>query len=315
MEKIKLGVSSCLLGNSVRYDGGHKRDAYIVDTLGQFFTFLPVCPEVECGLSIPRESMRLEGDSESPRLVTNRTKADLTERMLGFCARRAESLAGEGLRGFIFKKDSPSSGLHRVKVYDENGSPGRSGRGLFAAAFTARFPLVPVEEEGRLNDPDLRENFIERVFAYARLEDFLASKPDLGALVEFHTAHKLLVMSHSVTIYRELGALVGQAKDIDREELFARYRDLFMKAMALQATEKKNANVLMHIMGYFKKQLSPGEKAELLELIGQYSAHLVPLIVPMTMIRHYVRKYEEAYLAGQVYLSPHPAELMLRNHV
>lgn len=315
MEKIKLGVSSCLLGNSVRYDGGHKRDAYIVDTLGQFFTFLPVCPEVECGLSIPRESMRLEGDSESPRLVTNRTKADLTERMLGFCARRVESLAGEGLRGFIFKKDSPSSGLHRVKVYDENGSPGRSGRGLFAAAFTARFPLVPVEEEGRLNDPDLRENFIERVFAYARLEGFLASKPGLGALVEFHTAHKLLVMSHSVTIYRELGALVGQAKDIDRDELFARYRDLFMKAMALQATEKKNANVLMHIMGYFKKQLSPGEKAELLELIGQYSAHLVPLIVPMTMIRHYVRKYEEAYLVGQVYLSPHPAELMLRNHV
>jgi uncharacterized protein YbgA (DUF1722 family)/uncharacterized protein YbbK (DUF523 family) len=315
MEKIKLGVSSCLLGNSVRYDGGHKRDGYVVDTLGQFFAFLPVCPEVECGLSVPRESMRLEGDPESPRLVTNRTKADLTERMLAYCAGRAQDLACEGLRGFIFKKDSPSSGLHRVKVYDENGSPGRTGRGLFAAAFTARFPLVPVEEEGRLNDPDLRENFIERVFAYARLEDFLASRPSLGELVGFHTAHKLLVMSHSVTIYRELGALVGQAKSMDRDELFARYRALFMKAMAVQATEKKNANVLMHIMGYFKKRLSSGEKAELLELIGQYGAHLVPLIVPMTMIRHYIRKYEEAYLAGQIYLSPHPAELMLRNHV
>ncbi|PKL74978.1 MAG: DUF1722 domain-containing protein [Candidatus Melainabacteria bacterium HGW-Melainabacteria-1] len=315
MEKIRLGVSSCLLGNSVRYDGGHKRDGYVVDTLGRFFEFLPVCPEVECGLSIPRESMRLEGDPESPRLVTNRTKTDLTERMLGFCARRVESLAGEGLRGFIFKKDSPSSGLHRVKIYDENGSPGRSGRGLFAAAFTARFPLVPVEEEGRLNDADLRENFIERVFAYARLEEFLASKPGIGSLVEFHTAHKLLVMSHSVTIYRELGALVAQAKGMGRDELFTRYRALFMKAMALQATDKKNANVLMHIMGYFKKQLSAGEKAELLELIGQYSAHLVPLVVPMTMIRHYVRKYEESYLAGQIYLSPHPAELMLRNHV
>ncbi|HEY9053429.1 MAG TPA: DUF523 and DUF1722 domain-containing protein [Rectinemataceae bacterium] len=316
MEPIKLGVSACLLGRNVRYDGGHKRDAYIVETLGNFFSFVPVCPEVEFGLPIPRESMRLVGDPEAPRLVTTRSGKDLTEGMLAFCEKRAEALTGEKLRGFIFKKDSPSSGLFRVKVYAD-GVPGRPGRGLFAAAVARRFPLLPLEEEGRLNDPALRENFIERVFAYARLGEFLEGDPGPGGLVEFHTAHKLLVMSHSVALYRELGALVAGAgvRGADWKAILGRYKELFMKALALQATEKKNVNVLMHIMGYFKGVLSADEKAELLEIIGQYKNRLVPLVVPLTLVKHYIRKYGEPYLAKQFYLSPHPAELMLRNRV
>ncbi|MDX9827283.1 MAG: DUF523 and DUF1722 domain-containing protein [Spirochaetia bacterium] len=320
MEKIKLGVSACLLGQEVRYDGGHKHDRYITDTLGPFFDFIPVCPEVECGLPIPREAMRLVGDPAAPRLVTNKTGIDHTQRMLAYAQGRVEALAGKELCGFIFKKDSPSSGLHRVKVYGEGGIPGKSGRGLFAAAFTARFPLVPVEEEGRLNDPELRENFIERVFAYNRLKALLAGctgsrSKGLGALVEFHTAHKLQLMAHSVPLYRDLGVLVAQAKGKDLTGLLQSYEELFMKALSFMATVKKNCNVLSHSMGYFKKDLSADEKAELVEIIDQYRNGFVPLIVPITIIRHYVRKYGESYLEGQLYFRPHPAELMLRNHV
>ncbi|MDD3981138.1 MAG: DUF523 and DUF1722 domain-containing protein, partial [Spirochaetales bacterium] len=241
-------------------------------------------------------------------------------RMLDYAKNRLDALARDQLCGFIFKKASPSSGLHRVKVYGENGIPGKSGKGLFAAAFVTRFPLVPVEEEGRLNDPDLRENFIERVFAYNRLKALLAGYASghtkgLGVLVEFHTAHKLQLMAHSVLLYRELGVLVAQAKGKDLTGLLANYEEGFMKALSLLATVKKNCNVLAHSMGYFKKDLSADEKAELLEIIDQYRNGFVPLIVPITIIRHYVRKYGESYLEGQLYFRPHPAELMLRNHV
>lgn len=310
---IKIGVSSCLLGEKVRYDGGHKLDHYITDTLGGFFTFVPVCPEVECGLPIPRESMRLEGDPDHPRLVTNKTRADKTEQMLEFCRRKVEALEGEDLCGFIFKSKSPSSGLFRVKVYSE-GVPSKSGSGLFAAAVVEHFPHLPVEEEGRLNDPDLRENFLERVFSYRRWKDLLLAKPTLGMLVEFHTRHKLLMMAHSPAIYRDMGSLVAHGSEMDLPQLLQRYEDLFMKGLELHATVKKQTNVLQHIMGYFKKQLSSSEKEELLEVIRQYHDHLVPLIVPVTLLKHYVKKYDQQYLKDQVYLSPHPTELMLRNH-
>ncbi len=313
-DSITIGVSSCLLGEPVRYDGGHKQDRYITDILGQYFRFLPVCPEVGCGLPIPRESMRLEGDSAHPRLVTGRSRIDLTEQMLAFCTAKIKELEEADLCGFIFKKDSPSSGLFRVKVYNK-GSAVKNGRGLFAAAVARRFPLLPMEEEGRLNDPHLRENFIERIFSYRRWKSFLAADPTLGRLVEFHTAHKLLMMAHSPEAYRHMGALVAHGKDWQLPELLARYEELFMKGLALHASTKKNTNVLQHMMGYFKKQLSTEEKAELLEIIGQYQDHLVPLIVPLTLLRHYVRKYDQQYLQGQIYLSPHPAQLMLRNHV
>jgi uncharacterized protein YbgA (DUF1722 family)/uncharacterized protein YbbK (DUF523 family) len=313
-DAITVGVSSCLLGEKVRFDGGHRHDHYITDTLGRFFTFVPVCPEVGSGMTTPREAMRLEGDPAHPRLMTGKSRLDLTDQMQAFCSERVAALAGENLSGFIFKKNSPSSGLYRVKVYN-GGMPAKSGRGLFAAEVVRQFPFLPVEEDGRLNDPGLRENFIERVFTYARWKEFLRGKPDLGALVEFHTAHKLLIMSHSTTLYRELGALVGNGKLLKKAELFLRYEELLMTAMALCATVKKHTNVLMHIMGYFKSALSRAEKEELLELIQQYHDHLVPQIVPVTMLKHYCLKFNETYLLGQIYLSPHPTELALRNHV
>ncbi len=312
---ITIGVSACLLGEHVRYDGGHKHDHYITDTLGRFFSFLPVCPEVGCGMSTPREAMRLEGDPAKPRLMTRQTRIDKTDQMLAFCASKTEELAGEDLCGFIFKKDSPSSGLYRVKVYDEKGMPKKNGSGLFATAVARRFPLLPMEEEGRLNDPDLRENFIERIFCYRRWKDFLQEKPDMGSLVEFHSRHKLLMMAHSPQIYREMGVLVAHGKQLGMQELLQRYEEQFMKGLAFQATTKKNTNVLMHIMGYFKKQLIAAEKEELLETITQYHHQLVPLLVPLTLLKHYVRKFDQTYLKQQVYLLPHPAELMLRNHV
>ncbi|CAG0973028.1 hypothetical protein GEOBC_01383 [Geobacteraceae bacterium] len=311
---IKIGVSSCLLGEKVRYDGGHKHDRYITDTLGRFFRFVPVCPEVGCGLPVPREAMRLERDGEGVRLVTNKTHVDHTDRMLSWCAKRVTELEREDLCGFIFKKDSPSSGLFNVKVYS-TGMPAKVGRGLFARAVTEHFPLLPVEEEGRLHDMGLRENFIERVFAYRRWKDLLKGGKTVGRLVEFHTAHKLLIMAHSPAIYREMGKLVAHGKEMPRDELFHRYQELFLKALALHATVRKNTNVLQHIAGYFKKELTPEEKGELQEVIGEYHQRLVPLIVPVTLLRHYIRKYGQDYLLKQVYLSPTPQELMLRNHV
>lgn len=312
---INVGVSACLLGQKVRYDGGHKHDHYITDTLGRFFTFVPVCPEVESGMPTPREAMRLEGDPAAPRLMTRQSRIDKTEQMLSYCRAKLVELEKADLCGFIFKKDSPSSGLFRVKVYTDSGMPVKNGSGLFAAAFARRFPLLPMEEEGRLFDAALRENFIERVFSYRRWKDFLGNAPDIGKLVTFHTAQKLLLMAHSPKHYREMGVLVAHAREINQEELFSRYEELFMTGLALQATAKKNTNVLQHIMGYFKKELSPNEKAELQEIISSYHNHLLPLVVPLTLLRHYVNKYEQKYLQGQVYLSPHPAELMLRNHV
>ncbi len=313
-QPILVGISACLLGEQVRYDGGHKRDRYITETLGEYFSFMPVCPEVGCGLPIPREAMRLEGDPVAPRLVTRRTGIDLTKQMLAFCAAKVDELEQAGLCGFIFKKDSPSSGLFRVKVYN-NGQAQKNGSGLFAAAMVRRFPLLPMEEEGRLNDPEIRENFIERIFSYRRWKDFLAAAPSVGRLVAFHTAHKLLMMAHSPAVYREMGTLVGHAAELPLTDLLCRYEALFMKGIAFHATVKKNTNVLQHIMGYFKRQLSADEKVELLEVIGRYHDQLLPLIVPMTLLSHYINKYDQQYLKGQVYLNPHPSQLMLRNRV
>lgn len=311
---IKIGVSSCLLGEKVRFDGGHKHDRYITDTLGRFFEFVPVCPEAECGMPIPREAMRLEADGGEVRLVTSRTRADKTEQMLDFCRRKVLELENEDLCGFIFKKDSPSSGLFNVKLY-RRGMPSKAGRGLFADAVTKHFPLLPVEEEGRLHDMGLREHFIERVFAFRRWKDLLLGGKSLGRLVAFHADHKLLVMAHSPEVYREMGTLVAHGRSLGCDDLFARYQELFMRALSFHATVRKNTNVLQHIAGYFKKQLTREEKAELQELIGEYHRRLVPLIVPVTLLRHYVKKYGQEYLLKQVYLSPTPLELMLRNHV
>lgn len=313
---VKIGVSACLLGQKVRYDGGHKHDHYVTDMLGRFFSFVPVCPEVESGMTTPREAMRLEGDPANPRLMTRQSRIDKTEQMVTFCNRRVRELEQEDLCGFIFKKDSPSSGLFRVKVYGAAGTPAqKNGSGFFAAAFSRHFPFLPMEEEGRLNDPVLRENFIERVFSYHRWKKFLSDMPGLGKLVDFHAGNKLLMMAHSQKAYREMGVLVAHGRELKQEELLLRYEALMMGGLALHATAKKNTNVLMHIMGYFKKELSSQEKSELLELITRYHDGIIPLIVPVTLLKHYVVKYDKEYLKQQIYLAPHPAELMLRNHV
>jgi len=315
MEKIRLGISTCLLGENVRYDGGHNLDRFLTETLGRYVEYLPVCPEVECGLPVPRESMHLEGDPESPRLVTSRTKQDMTERMRGWARKRVGELEKEDLCGFIFKSDSPSSGMERVRVYNENGMPVKKGVGMFARIFMEHYPLLPVEEEGRLHDPRLRENFVERIFTLKRWRDVLGKKESRGVLVDFHTRHKLLTLSHSAKHYQIMGKLVAGGKEIPLKELYRQYQRVLMEALQVKTTSKKNANVLMHIMGYFKEQLSSDEKQELLGVIDHYRQEVTPLIVPITLIQHYVRKYDQSYLKQQVYLNPHPLELQLRNHV
>ena len=314
-DRPKLGISTCLLGKNVRYDGGHKLDRYLTNVVGQFVDWVPVCPEVECGMSIPRESLRLIGDPENPRLVTGRTGVDKTDQMLTWAKMRLDQLEKENLCGYIFKSKSPSSGMQRVKVYDKNNVPSNKGVGMFARAFMDRFPLMPVEEEGRLNDAKLRENFIERIFVFKRWQNFVQNDGSRKGLVDFHTDHKYLIMSHSPKHLTELGKLVAQVKTIEPKELHHQYLSILMTTLKLSATNKKNVNVLQHIMGYFKQQLSSDEKQELLEVIGNYHNNLIPLIVPITLLNHFVRKYDEAYLKRQYYLNPHPVELMLRNHV
>jgi uncharacterized protein YbgA (DUF1722 family)/uncharacterized protein YbbK (DUF523 family) len=313
-QKIKIGASSCLLGEEVRYNGGHSHDRYVTGTLAQYFDFVGVCPEVEAGFGIPRETMRLIGDPGSPRLVTSKSGRDVTDTMLNWTRKRVRELETEDLYGFIFKSKSPSSGMERVKVYTEKGFPGGNrGVGLFARAFMEHFPLIPVEEEGRLHDAALRENFIERIFALKRWRQIAAQKKDRGSIVAFHTVHKLQIMSHSVKHYRDMGRLVARVKEIDPESFYEQYEAMFMQALSLKATVKKNVNVLQHMAGYFKKLLSSDEKKELQEVIDQYHQQYTPLIVPVTLVNHYVRKYDQEYLKKQWYLNPHPIELKLRN--
>jgi uncharacterized protein YbgA (DUF1722 family)/uncharacterized protein YbbK (DUF523 family) len=273
-----------------------------------------VCPEVEYGLPIPRETLRLMGAPASPRLVTSRTGIDHTEGMQRWAEMKLDNLRLENLAGFIFKSRSPSSGLRGVKVYTKGGMPGRSGTGIFAAAFICRNPLIPVIDDGRLQDQALRENFVDAVFKYRRWQDFLKKGGRIGDIVNLHTGLKLLILAHSPKHYTMLGRLVAEAKTHAPEELLASYVTLLMEAARLQASAKKQTNVLLHCLGYFKKQLTADEKAEILEIIGAYGKGYIPLIVPITMINHYVRKYGEPYLKRQHYLNPYPLELMLRNY-
>ena len=312
---LRLGISRCLLGDEVRFDGGHKRDNFLTEVLGPYVEWVPVCPEVEAGLGIPREAMRLVGDPKHPRLLTITSGKDHTQALEDMATSRLRELGTAGLSGFVFKRGSPSCGLERVRVYTERGMPSHSGAGLFARAFVERFPLIPVEEEGRLNDAPLRENFIERVFCYRRYQDLLESGVTRQAVVRFHTIHKYLLMAHSPLHYQLLGRLVGQAERHRPKELVHRYGDLFMKALAVKATVRKHVNVLQHILGYFKDHLAARDKAELLAVIKDYHQSLVPLIVPLTLVKHYVQRFDVGYIRDQVYLNPHPKELMLRNHV
>jgi uncharacterized protein YbgA (DUF1722 family)/uncharacterized protein YbbK (DUF523 family) len=314
-EPIRIGISSCLLGQKVRFDGGHKRDAFLVDTFGTFVEWVPVCPEVELGLGTPREALRLVRKGDEIRMVNTRSGRDISTEMRQWAQARVDALAGERLCGYVLKKDSPSCGMERVKIYPDAGMAEKNGRGFFAEALMARFPRLPVEEEGRLSDPRLRDNFVERVFAYVRVRALFAARWTVGDLVRFHTAHKMALLAHSTEMYTELGRLVARAKSLDRGDVETRYRELFMDALAKMATARKHTNVLLHMAGHFKELLESDGKQELLTNIEDYRIGLVPLVVPLTLIKHHVRRHKVEYLAGQVYLDPHPKELMLRNHV
>lgn len=312
--KLRLGVSACLLGNEVRYDGGHKRQPFLTDLLGPFVEWVAVCPEVEAGFGTPREAMRLVRDHDDVRLVTVRTKRDVTGQLQKAVVARVRQLASLDLDGYVLKKDSPSCGLFRVKVYGESGPGERTGRGLFAADLADAQPLLPLEEEGRLGDPKLREAFIERVFAYRRLREVGATPLRAGDLMRFHARHKLLLLAHAPAAYARLGRLVASARGRVARALFEQYAAGFMEALAVPATRGRHVNVLQHMAGYFDAA-DAGSRRELAATIADYGRGLVPLVVPLTLIAHHARRCEVGYLLDQVYLQPHPKELMLRNHV
>ncbi|PID80998.1 hypothetical protein CSB20_04630 [bacterium DOLZORAL124_64_63] len=312
---IRIGVSSCLMGNKVRYDGGHKHNRYLTDVLGEHFTLVIVCPEAEVGMGIPRETVRLEGALDEPAMRAPGSGADWTKRMNGYARARCIELARENLSGFVFKKRSPSCGLFRVPVVQKNGHPLAKGRGLFAAEFTRRFPLIPCEEEGRLNDPHLRENFIERVFAFDRVKRVFSGRWKRGDVVAFHSREKYFLLAHSPKHYRELGRLVAGIKDHTPAAFRDMYMQLYLGALATRATTARHVNAMQHVAGHLKGEVDPDALNRIHQVIQDYKAGLVPLIVPITLLRHYIELLDVHYVKDQVYLNPHPRELMLRNHV
>lgn len=311
---IRLGISRCLLGEQVRYDGGHKRDRFLTDVLSRHVEWVPVCPEVEAGFGTPREAMRLEGGSGSPKLMTVESRRNMTEPMTRFAERKVDALEEADVSGYVFKQDSPSCGADRVRVFDRQGAAKRSGVGLFARAFIKRFPLIPVEEEGRLSDPMLREHFIERVFCYHRWRVLARNVPTRRAVIHFHTVHKYLLMAHGAAPYRALGRLVAAAHRYRPVDLVEQYGILFMKALTVMTTRRKQVDVLQHLVGHLKGRLKPYERAELNTVIHDYHQGLVPLTVPLTLIKHHVTGYEIEYVREQVFLNPYPEELLLRRH-
>ncbi len=312
---LKIAVSSCLLGNPVRYDAGHKHSAYLTQTLGEYFEFIPFCPEVAIGLGIPRPPIRLVNIDGSIRVRgVKDTEQDVTDALIAYGEGVARQL--RHVSGYLFKKGSPSCGMERVKVYDaQSGHPVDSSAGMFAATIMRTLPELPVEEEGRLMDSRLRENFIERVFIYHRWHCYCASGMTPAALVDFHTRHKFSVLAHDEAAYRELGRLVAAAGKRDIGAVAGEYIRLLMAALAKIATPKQHANVLMHIMGFFKTELDSDDKAELLDLVDAYRRQQVPLIVPITLIHHHLRCHPNDYISSQYYIAPHPRELMLRNRI
>ncbi len=309
--KIRLGVSSCLLGQKVRFDGNHKHDSFLTGTLGEFFEWVPVCPEVAIGLGVPRPPIRLVGSAASPRAVGVRDpERDVTGKLAAYGRRQAREL--DDISGYIFKSKSPSCGMERVKIYQRAGVPAAAGRGIYAEAFLSAQPWLPAEEEGRLGNPRLRENFIERVFVYRRWQQLTDRGLTVSRLVEFHTRHKLALMAHDVESYRGLGRLVAQAGKRNLKEFGHDYIGRLMEALKRPATPARHANVLMHLMGYLKKKLDATDKAELLEMIHAYRRGQAPFAAPLTLLKHHFRRYPDPDVTQQSYLHPDPRELLLR---
>ncbi len=311
---IRVGISSCLLGEEVRFDKGHKRDSYIMGTLSETFDFVPVCPEMGIGMGTPREPIRLVGEPGRPNAVGVHTKdLDVTDALEEYASQTARSLQAEGISGYILKRGSPSCGMERVKIYNPKGMPSQSGSGIYARVLMEAMPLLPVEEEGRLGDSVLRENFIQRVFVFSRWQRTAANGLTPAKLVDFHTRHKLILMAHSQAAYKRLGQLVAQAGTLPLAELADAYVSELMTTLKRRSTREGHANVLMHLMGYLKRSIDREDKTELIETIDAYRIGQVPLVVPMTLLNHHFRRHPDPYVDGQHYLEPHPKELMLRN--
>ena len=312
--RIPVGVSSCLLGHAVRYDGGHKLDRYLTGVLGRWFEYVPFCPEALAGLGIPRPPIRLAGDPAAPRAVRVADPSiDVTGALEAAARRTLPAL--EGLRGYVFKRGSPSCGMERVKVYGAPGKSPRMGRGLFAHRVLQAYPLLPCEEEGRLTDPLLRESFVERVFARDRWLRTMADGFTPGRLVHFHTRHKLLLLSHSEVHYRAAGRLVADAGRRGRTRLAEEYLTTFMEGMKHRATRRRHTNVLQHLAGYLKRSIDAGDRRELAALIEEYRTGAVPLVAPIRLFRHHFRRAPDRYVEMQHYLEPCPDALGLRNHL
>ncbi|MEU0519563.1 DUF523 and DUF1722 domain-containing protein [Streptosporangium sp. NPDC006007] len=305
-------MSSCLMGEPVRFNGGHSRDRFLSGELDAHVDWVRVCPEMEIGLGTPRETLRLERSTAGPRLVTRKTGADLTDRMTELATRRARAL---DVDGYVFKSRSPSCGVHGIPVYAGETAVERGGRGLFAAHVLDTHPLLPVEDEGRLNDALLRETFVERIFAHARLRALLESDWHARDLVAFHSRHKMQMLAHDPALYREAGRLVARAGVRPRLELAADYARVFGTAFARKASIGRNVNVLQHCMGMMGESLDPARRADLTEVIASYRAGRVALSVPTALLRHHALGEAAAYVRDQTYFAPYPPELRLRNHV
>jgi uncharacterized protein YbgA (DUF1722 family)/uncharacterized protein YbbK (DUF523 family) len=311
---VRLGVSACLLGAKVRFDGGHKRNRFVLDELGAHFEFVPFCPEVAIGMGTPRPSIRLVGDVRQPRAVASRDASlDVTDALREYSRSAAPQL--NGLCGFVFKKDSPSCGVRRVKVYNEKGMPQPEGVGIFARAVQEANPLLPVEDEGRLNDPGLRENFVTRAFVYARWQRLRHRGLSKRGLIDFHAQHKLLLMSHSPAAYKELGRMVARLGHQPLEVLAERYIETVMRVLKTQASRERHVNVLQHLLGYLRERVDTANRADLVSVIDDYRRGLVPLVVPIRLLQHHFRRNPHPYISRQVYMNPHPRELMLRNRL
>ena len=314
MSEITLGISSCLLGNKVRHDGGHKRNVYVESTLTDYFSFRPYCPEMAIGLGVPRPTIRLTRSSEGNRLTgSDDPKLDLTDEMRQWSTGAIESM--RDLSGFILKNNSPSCGMERVRVYDGNGAPTRDGTGLFANTLISAMPWLPVEEEGRLNDPMLRENFIERVFVYYRWQQMLKHGLSVSTLMDFHQRHKFILLAHDEEEYRRLGPLIASVNKNKLNDVADEYLLRMMTSLKQRASRKRHTNVLMHVMGFLKNKIDSDDKQEMIEVMDNYRHGKVPLIVPVTLMKHHLRRFPDDYISNQYYMEPYPEELMLRNMI
>ena len=313
-DKIRIGISSCLLGAEVRFDGGHKHHSYITGTLGRYFEFLPFCPEVAVGLGTPRQPIHLRQVAGEIRVVGVRDPSLEVTGPLRRYGREVARGLGE-VDGYLFKKGSPSCGMERVKIYGEKGPLQKKGSGIFAEEIMHRWPLLPVEEEGRLGDPGLRENFVTRVFVHRRWRELNRGRVTARALVAFHSDHKYLIMAHNQAAYKRMGRLVAEAGARPKAARVAEYGEALMAALRRPATRKQHANVLQHLLGYLKRALDGDDKGEMVEVIDSYRQGLVPLVVPVTLLRHHFRRHPHPYVERQYYLVPHPADLALRNQI